>query len=149
RTFISDERQSLELQCFKPQSQKGHQVQMDEPTSIFKSERVSSWEIETYTSPVPTSLVQPMTPKNKRPQSPTNNPIVGNMRKIPAAMIAAPKRKRGRTPNLQPKILDTQVTGCIEEYEKTPEGNFSELLKSIEEYKKTPEAQSIAGPTAV
>nr|GEW16125.1 chaperone protein DnaJ 15-like [Tanacetum cinerariifolium] len=43
-----------------------------------------------------------------RPRSPTTNPIVGNMRKIHAAVIVAPKGKWGRTPNLQPKILDTQ-----------------------------------------
>nr|XP_043626664.1 auxin response factor 18-like [Erigeron canadensis] len=45
-------------------------VQWDEPTSIARPERVSPWEIETYVNPIPTSLVQPMTPKNKRPRPP-------------------------------------------------------------------------------
>nr|GEX32722.1 PB1 domain, AUX/IAA protein, auxin response factor, DNA-binding pseudobarrel domain protein [Tanacetum cinerariifolium] len=51
--------------------------------NFSSGERVSLWEIETYSSPVSTSLVQQMTPKNKKPQSAANNPIIG--RKIAAA----------------------------------------------------------------
>ncbi|KAI3828767.1 hypothetical protein L1987_02877 [Smallanthus sonchifolius] len=43
-------------------------VQWDEPASIMRPERVSPWEIETFVTPVPTSLVQPVALKTKRPR---------------------------------------------------------------------------------
>ncbi|PWA83952.1 hypothetical protein CTI12_AA161860 [Artemisia annua] len=106
-------------------------VQWDDPPSIVGSKRVSLWKIDTYTSHVSTSLIQLMTPKNKSPRSPANNLILGefsvvrwaghffhssrkllagNMGKIHAAMIVAPKRKLGGPPKLKPKILETPVT---------------------------------------
>ncbi|CAA3008681.1 auxin response factor 9-like isoform X1 [Olea europaea var. sylvestris] len=44
-------------------------VQWDEPASIPRPERVSPWEIEPFVASVPTSLVQPLAAKNKRPRS--------------------------------------------------------------------------------
>lgn len=44
-------------------------VQWDEHASIIRPERVSPWEIETFVSPIPTSLVQPVAPKSKRPRT--------------------------------------------------------------------------------
>ncbi|KAI3687436.1 hypothetical protein L1987_81132 [Smallanthus sonchifolius] len=43
-------------------------VHWDESTSIVRPERVSPWEIEIYTTPVPTSFVQPVASKSKRPR---------------------------------------------------------------------------------
>ncbi|GJX74308.1 hypothetical protein Tco_0312903 [Tanacetum coccineum] len=77
----------------------------DEPTSIVRSERVYLWETDTYRSHVPTSLVQPLTPKNKRARPAANNLIIGNMRKIPASVIVAPKGKWGR----RQKLVHLQV----------------------------------------
>ncbi|GKA98262.1 hypothetical protein Tco_0826199, partial [Tanacetum coccineum] len=76
-----------------------------------RGERVSPWEIETYNSPVPTSLVQPMTQKNKNSRSLANNPIVGNMRKIHVAMIVAPKRNEADHRSYNPKFsrLQSQI----------------------------------------
>lgn len=55
------------------------QVQWDESTSITRPERVSPWEIEAYTTPVPTSLVQPVAPKSKRPRPSVNIPNLGEL----------------------------------------------------------------------
>ncbi|XP_076940291.1 auxin response factor 11-like isoform X2 [Bidens hawaiensis] len=49
-------------------------VHWDESTSIVRPDRVSPWEIEIYTTSVPTSLVQPAVPKNKRPRPLVNEP---------------------------------------------------------------------------
>ncbi|KAI3693693.1 hypothetical protein L1987_76643 [Smallanthus sonchifolius] len=49
-------------------------VHWDEPASIIRPERVSPWEIETFVSPVPTSLAQPVAPKSKRPRVPMELP---------------------------------------------------------------------------
>ncbi|KAI3822102.1 hypothetical protein L1987_09683 [Smallanthus sonchifolius] len=52
-------------------------VHWDESTSIVRPERVSPWEIEIYTTPVPTSLVQPVASKSKRPRPLANIPNLG------------------------------------------------------------------------
>ncbi|XP_076895428.1 auxin response factor 9-like isoform X2 [Bidens hawaiensis] len=49
-------------------------VHWDESTSIVRPERVSPWEIEIYTTSVPTSLAQPAVPKNKRHRPLVNTP---------------------------------------------------------------------------
>ncbi|KAK1436123.1 hypothetical protein QVD17_01899 [Tagetes erecta] len=49
-------------------------VHWDESTSIVRPERVSPWEIEINTSPVPTSLVQPLVSKSKRLRPLPNTP---------------------------------------------------------------------------
>ncbi|PWA82811.1 PB1 domain, AUX/IAA protein, Auxin response factor, DNA-binding pseudobarrel domain protein [Artemisia annua] len=72
-TIVGVEDLSGQWECSNWRSLK---VQWDEPTSIVRPERVSPWEIEAYASPIPTSLVQPVTPKNKRPRPPTNIPIL-------------------------------------------------------------------------
>lgn len=53
------------------------QVQWDEPASILRPERVSPWEIETFGTPVPTSLVESVAPKCKRPRPPSEVPNLG------------------------------------------------------------------------
>ncbi|GKE18088.1 auxin response factor 9-like protein, partial [Tanacetum coccineum] len=52
-------------------------VQWDEPASILRPERVSPWEIETFGTPVPTSLVESVAPKCKRPRPPCEVPNLG------------------------------------------------------------------------
>ncbi|XP_076895948.1 auxin response factor 9-like [Bidens hawaiensis] len=49
-------------------------VLWDEPANITRPDRVSPWEIETFVAPVPTSLVQPVAPKNKRLRTPVDIP---------------------------------------------------------------------------
>ncbi|PWA79843.1 Aux/IAA-ARF-dimerization [Artemisia annua] len=49
-------------------------VQWDEPASILRPERVSPWEIEPFGTPVPTSLVESVAPKCKRPRPPSEVP---------------------------------------------------------------------------
>ncbi|GJV24294.1 hypothetical protein Tco_1376989 [Tanacetum coccineum] len=54
-----------------------------------------------------------MTPKNKRPRSLENNPIIATCRQYEENTCSrdyCSKRKWGRPPKLQPKILDTLVT---------------------------------------
>ncbi|XP_024985225.1 auxin response factor 18-like isoform X2 [Cynara cardunculus var. scolymus] len=70
-TIIGVEDLSHQWECSKWRSLK---VQWDESTSITRPERVSPWEIEAYTTPVPTSLVQPVAPKSKRPRPSVNIP---------------------------------------------------------------------------
>ncbi|XVF53111.1 hypothetical protein PTKIN_Ptkin05aG0073600 [Pterospermum kingtungense] len=43
-------------------------VQWDEPASIPRPDRVSPWEIEPFTAPIPPTLSQPVAAKNKRPR---------------------------------------------------------------------------------
>ncbi|CAI9772645.1 unnamed protein product [Fraxinus pennsylvanica] len=50
-------------------------VQWDEPASIPRPERVSPWEIEPFVASVPTSLVQPLAAKNKRPRLHVEVPV--------------------------------------------------------------------------
>ncbi|GFS38093.1 auxin response factor 9 [Actinidia rufa] len=50
-------------------------VQWDEPASIARPERVSPWEIEPFVASVPSSLVQPVTIKNKRPRPQIKVPV--------------------------------------------------------------------------
>ncbi|XP_021972719.1 auxin response factor 11 isoform X1 [Helianthus annuus] len=49
-------------------------VHWDESTSIARPERVSPWEIEIYTTHVPTSLAPPVASKSKRPRPLANVP---------------------------------------------------------------------------
>ncbi|GFZ16388.1 auxin response factor 9 [Actinidia rufa] len=51
-------------------------VQWDEPASIARPERVSPWEIEPFAPSVPSSLVQPVLIKNKRPRQPIEIPVL-------------------------------------------------------------------------
>ncbi|KAI7743237.1 hypothetical protein M8C21_024875 [Ambrosia artemisiifolia] len=53
-------------------------VQWDEPASITRPERVSPWEIETLVTPVPTSLVQPVALKTKRPRPSVEIPTLAS-----------------------------------------------------------------------
>ncbi|KAK6129939.1 hypothetical protein DH2020_036333 [Rehmannia glutinosa] len=50
-------------------------VQWDEPASIPRPERVSPWEIEPFVTSVPTSLVQPLMMKHKRPRPHVEIPV--------------------------------------------------------------------------
>ena len=52
-------------------------VQWDEPASIARPERVSPWEIEPFVPSVPSSLVQSVLTKNKRPRQPIEIPVLG------------------------------------------------------------------------
>ncbi|CAK9143145.1 unnamed protein product [Ilex paraguariensis] len=51
-------------------------VQWDEPASIARPDRVSPWEIESFAASGPTSLVQPVPVKNKRPRPPIEIPVL-------------------------------------------------------------------------
>ncbi|XVE58098.1 hypothetical protein DITRI_Ditri04bG0143000 [Diplodiscus trichospermus] len=51
-------------------------VQWDEPASIPRPDRVSPWEIEPFSAPIPPPLAQPVTAKNKRPRPPTEIPAL-------------------------------------------------------------------------
>ncbi|KAI3691871.1 hypothetical protein L6452_31673 [Arctium lappa] len=70
-TIVGVEDISPQWECSKWRSLK---VQWDEPASIMRPERVSPWEIETFVIPVPTSLVQPVAVKSKRPRPPVEIP---------------------------------------------------------------------------
>ncbi|KAL0297510.1 UNVERIFIED_CONTAM: Auxin response factor 9 [Sesamum radiatum] len=61
------------LRSFPEQS--GFQVQWDEPASIPRPEKVSPWEIEPFSVSVPTSLVQPLAMKHKRPRPRVEIPV--------------------------------------------------------------------------
>ncbi|KAH7840120.1 hypothetical protein Vadar_012893 [Vaccinium darrowii] len=52
-------------------------VQWDEAATIARPERVSPWEIEPFVPSAPSSLVQPVLAKNKRPRLPIEVPIHG------------------------------------------------------------------------
>ncbi|GMI71669.1 auxin response factor 9 [Hibiscus trionum] len=51
-------------------------VQWDEHASIQRPDRVSPWEIEPFVAPIPPTLAQLNTAKNKRPRPPTENPAL-------------------------------------------------------------------------
>ncbi|XP_024996106.1 auxin response factor 9-like [Cynara cardunculus var. scolymus] len=70
-TIVGVEDISPQWECSKWRSLK---VQWDEPASGGRPERVSPWEIETFIIPVPTSLVQPVAVKSKRPRPPVEIP---------------------------------------------------------------------------
>ncbi|KVH91813.1 Auxin response factor [Cynara cardunculus var. scolymus] len=77
-TIVGVEDISPQWECSKWRSLK---VQWDEPASGGRPERVSPWEIETFIIPVPTSLVQPVAVKSKRPRPPVEIPnlVVANL----------------------------------------------------------------------
>ncbi|KAK3228109.1 hypothetical protein Dsin_007971 [Dipteronia sinensis] len=51
-------------------------VHWDEPASIPRPDRVSSWEIEPYVASVPSNMAQPVSAKNKRPRPPIEVPAL-------------------------------------------------------------------------
>ncbi|KAD4384777.1 hypothetical protein E3N88_24945 [Mikania micrantha] len=70
-TIVGIENQSDQWEGSKWRSLKVH---WDESTSIARPERVSPWDIEIYTTFVPTSLVQSVACKSKRPRPLANIP---------------------------------------------------------------------------
>ncbi|KAI3792640.1 hypothetical protein L2E82_06527 [Cichorium intybus] len=70
-TIVGAEDLSHQWECSQWRSLK---VQWDEATSIVRPDRVSPWEIETYTTSIPTNLGQQVGPKTKRPRPPVNLP---------------------------------------------------------------------------
>uniref|UniRef100_A0A5B6YYP3 Auxin response factor n=1 Tax=Davidia involucrata TaxID=16924 RepID=A0A5B6YYP3_DAVIN len=81
-------------------------VQWDEPASIARPERVSPWEIESFVASVPSSLVQPVVVKNKRPRPPIEFPVLETMSSTASAVW-------------NPSYDSTQLSG-------TPEGQKCE-----------------------
>ncbi|TXG50721.1 hypothetical protein EZV62_023245 [Acer yangbiense] len=51
-------------------------VHWDEPASIPRPDRVSSWETEPYVASVPSNMAQPVSAKNKRPRPPIEVPAL-------------------------------------------------------------------------
>ncbi|KAL5814412.1 hypothetical protein ACOSQ3_025203 [Xanthoceras sorbifolium] len=51
-------------------------VHWDEPASIPRPDRVSSWEIEPFVASVPSNMAQPVSAKNKRPRPPIEIPAL-------------------------------------------------------------------------
>ncbi|KAL8216614.1 hypothetical protein R6Q57_023451 [Mikania cordata] len=74
-TIVGIENQSDQWEGSKWRSLKVH---WDESTSIARPERVSPWDIEIYTTFVPTSLVQSVACKSKRPRPLANIPNLGD-----------------------------------------------------------------------
>ncbi|KAI9174253.1 hypothetical protein LWI28_014653 [Acer negundo] len=59
-------------------------VHWDEPASIPRPDRVSSWEIEPYVASVPSNMAQPVSAKNKRPRPPIEVPALDMSSTAPA-----------------------------------------------------------------
>nr|GEY27980.1 auxin response factor 9-like [Tanacetum cinerariifolium] len=93
-------------------------VQWDEPASILRPERVSPWEIETFGTPVPTSLVESVAPKCKRPRPPAE---------VPNLEPACPTASSVWNPLAQ---ISCPLDGQMSDYQRSWRQNQTESLLS-------------------
>ncbi|KAI3727748.1 hypothetical protein L6452_16368 [Arctium lappa] len=120
-TIVGVEDMSPQWECSKWRSLK---VQWDEPASIIRPERVSPWEIETFVAPIPTSLVQPVAPKSKRPRPhmeiPNIEPACSSVSAVwnpshdSVQLSCTPEGQRGDNhSSWHPKQTENSNNGCL------------------------------------